>query len=83
MQKCWSEQPSSRPSFKYIVDTLHHIFNQVRSEGFALTARNLNIHDANVGGREQEQHFQRNINRIRNYCYSDDSNSSRDIGNSF
>lgn len=83
MQRCWDENPSNRPSFKYIVDTLFHIYNQERAEKGSLTTSNLNRHDmsADVDGKDDM-----NIslqNRRRNFYYSDSSDESRAIGASF
>ena len=79
MQRCWHEKASSRPSFKYIVDTLHHIYNQERTEIATLTPYNLQRLDSSGSGSGEAPDHRR-----RNFHYSSDSSDeSRAIGDSF
>lgn len=82
MQKCWDEKPANRPSFKFIVDTLLHIYNQEKAEKVSLTPSNLTHH--NIAAHDGMIGIDSIENRKRNFFPSQSSSEeSREIGASF
>lgn len=84
MQHCWKEDPSARPTFKYIVKALHRIYDQERAGGVLsvgkLTSQNLNKHLTHHA--QYEEHNEQN--RRRHFYHSDNSSDdSKAIGDSF
>jgi hypothetical protein len=91
MQRCWDEKPSDRPGFKFIVDTLHHIYNQERADksSFTATGRHLSTPpppppcSSHISILDNASEEDEEANRKRHFYYSDDSEESKGIGDSF